>query len=242
MTQDKVIATVWDGEIAGLERGLRTAGDADQVLLLADSKAAIRAVVAAGETGKARTRALGALGGEIKRRKDLYGDRAVRLGWLKSHIGIAGNEGADEMAKLGATKESGGGITEGGVHQRLQAIRKENRAGKDFLCVAGWDRHMATTYSHLRTNKGNLQAWRYRIGKVESPLCRFCNQGEETGEHIVFKCAHWDRWRVKKRIDGAFRTWENWEDLTLSVWMEGSEGGKECVDLVKRFLSKVDLL
>lgn len=94
-----LLATVWDGGIAGLERGLRAAGDADQVLMLADSKAAIKAIVTAGRTGNARTRALGALGTKVKRRKDLYGADAVRFGWVKAHVGISGNEGADAMAK-----------------------------------------------------------------------------------------------------------------------------------------------
>ena len=58
------LATVWDGEVAGLQRGLMAAGEHSQVLLLADLKAAIQAVLKAGKTGKARTRALGILGKE----------------------------------------------------------------------------------------------------------------------------------------------------------------------------------
>ena len=124
----------------------------------------------------------------------------------------------------------------------MQAVRKEDRADRDFLCVAGWDRRAATTYTHLRTNKGNLQSWRYRIRKEESPACRFCNQGEEdTGDHIMFECTHWAKWRIKKWIVGAFRTWESWGDLSLSAWVEENEDGKASVDLVRVFLSYIDL-
>lgn len=30
-------------------------------------------------------------------------------------------------------------------------------------------------------------------------------------------------------------------DLSLNAWVEESEDGKECVDLVQRFLSQIDL-
>ena len=56
------VATVWDGEIAGMARGLSQArtmqGKEKKVLMLADSKAAIAAVQKAGKTGKARSRHL----------------------------------------------------------------------------------------------------------------------------------------------------------------------------------------
>ena len=91
---------------------------------------------------------------------------------MKSHIGIAGNEEADAMAKMGAEKESGGQITEGGIRQRQKEIRKKMRESLEFICVVKWDRKSATTYTHLRCNKGNLQGWRFKIGKAESALCR----------------------------------------------------------------------
>ena len=47
-------ATVWDGEMAGMIKGLRMSGRDQRVLLLADSRAAIAAVKKAGRTGKAR--------------------------------------------------------------------------------------------------------------------------------------------------------------------------------------------
>ena len=54
------MATVWDGEIAGMAGGLSRARTMQEkkVLILADSKAAIAAVKKAGITGKARSRHL----------------------------------------------------------------------------------------------------------------------------------------------------------------------------------------
>ena len=91
---------------------------------------------------------------------------------------------------------------------------------KGYLCVANWDRHSATTYAHLRTNKGNLQSWRYRIGKVDSGLAA------ETGDHVTFDCPEWDEWRVRRVIGGELRTWKTWGDLDLKVWINRSEDGR----------------
>ena len=237
------VATVWDGEIAGLERGIKAAGNRDwDILLLTDSKAAIQATKNAGIRGKARTRALAALGNEINKRQALYGRGNVKIGWVKSHIGIAGNEEADAMAKMGAEKESGGEITEGGIRQRQKEIRKRTRESPEFLCIAKWDRKSATTYTHLRCNKGNLQSWRFKIGKAETDLCRWCAMEEETGEHVVFKCPHWKANRVKRQVADTYRTWETWEDRGLrKVWTDkGSEGEKD-IDHVYEFFSKCDL-
>ena len=114
-----------------------------------------------------------------------------------------------ESKQVGAAKNYGGEITEGGIRQRIRETRKDNRIREGLRCITGWDRVTATTYVHLRTNKGNLQSWRYRIGKADSPMCRFCNLGEETGDHVVFECRHWEGWRVKRWINGALRTWES---------------------------------
>ena len=77
---------------------------------------------------------------------------------MKSYIGIAGNEEADAMPKMGAETESGGEIPEGGIRQRQKEIRKKMRESPEFICVVKWDRKSATTYTHLRCNKGNLQS------------------------------------------------------------------------------------
>ena len=163
---------------------------------------------------------------------------------MKAHIGIMGNEGADNAAKEGTTKDTQGEITEGGLRQDLKELRKANRSEEGFLCVSGWDRHSATTYSQLRTGKGNLQSWKYLIGKADSPLCRFCNLEEETGEHIVFSCPRWESLRVKRWIDGVLRPWRSWQDLDLKVWRnkdKATEGQDNGGDWVRNFFTQLDL-
>ena len=121
----RLVATVWDGEIAGLERGTKAAGNRDwNILLLRESKAVMPATTHAGIHGKAITRAMAALGNEISTRQALYSSGNFKIGWVKSHIGIAGNKEADAMSNIGAEKESGGEIPEGGIRQRQKGIRK----------------------------------------------------------------------------------------------------------------------
>ena len=49
------LATVWDGEVAGLRGVLQMAPEDRKVLILSDSQAAIAAVRKAGRTSRART-------------------------------------------------------------------------------------------------------------------------------------------------------------------------------------------
>ena len=99
-----VMATDWDGEIAGIVGAIENFERKERILLLADSRAAISAVKKAGRTGKARTRELVKLMKIVKEREEENGKGAVVLGWVKSHIGIRRNEMADEMARKGAEK------------------------------------------------------------------------------------------------------------------------------------------
>ena len=101
------VAMVWNGEIAGLERGTKAAGNRDwDILLLTDLRGAIQGTKNTSTHGKVGTRALAVLGNEISKRQGLYGSGNVKIRWVKSHIGIAGNEEADAMAKMGAEKDS----------------------------------------------------------------------------------------------------------------------------------------
>ena len=50
------VATMYDGEVAGMASGLASLRQETKVLILADSKAAIAAVRKAGRTGNARSR------------------------------------------------------------------------------------------------------------------------------------------------------------------------------------------
>ena len=151
------IATVWDREITGMKMGLKAADNKeDKVKILSDSKEAIQAVINVGRRGKARTKDLAQLGKEIRNRQNLYGPDNVTVGWVKAHVGIEGNERADEMAKMGAAKEGRNYVTEGALRQWEKARTRDNRAKSGHLDAMKCDRHTASTYTQLRTNRGNL--------------------------------------------------------------------------------------
>lgn len=58
---------------------------------------------------------LAVLRNKINKRQVLYGSGNVKIEWEKSHIGIAGNEETDTMAKMRVEEGSGGEIMEEGI-------------------------------------------------------------------------------------------------------------------------------
>ena len=106
------IATVWDGEVAGIRQALRMAPKVD-VLLLSDSTAALRAIRRAARSRRGRTRDLVEVVDEVGRHSLL--GLSTRFGWVKAHAGINGNERADLMAKAGCRESLLPQVTEGGL-------------------------------------------------------------------------------------------------------------------------------
>ena len=102
------------------------------------------------------------------------------------------------MAKFGSMKEKGGEITEGGIRQVSKEKRKAKRSIPGYLYVAGWDRETATTYTQLRTNKGNLRCWTHLIGKSRTDGCRKCGEEIEMGDYVIFSCPAWEHLRPKR--------------------------------------------
>ena len=87
--------------------------------------------------------------------------------------------------------------------------------------ATSWARRTTTNYSQLRTNKGALQAWKFKIQKAENPDCRHCGKAAETGDHLVFSCEKWDSLRKSVRIEKEATVWKwrDWEDLDSSNWV-----------------------
>ncbi|KAF8459733.1 hypothetical protein BDZ91DRAFT_799654 [Kalaharituber pfeilii] len=201
-------------------RGALEAVDgSEKVLLLADSQAAISAVQKAGKTGKARTADLARVIELIaERQQRLREADAVKLAWVKAHVGIEGNEKADELAKEGAKcMRYDGQATEGGLRQELVRKRKEERerAGFGKGKFAKWGRRALTNYTWLRTGKGGAM-WRRMVSGEEVQ----CTCGEAwSAEHVVFRCTELERPQRKDK-DGAHVTWQSWEDLEEKGWKQ----------------------
>ena len=154
-------ATVWHGEIAGLEGALRMVGNSP-VLLLTDSRAAIQAVQKAGKRGVARTRGLVEVVRRLAAIDEEHGGGSAILGWVKAHVGISGNERADEQAKLATEGRDGTAVTEGGIRAECKERRRQERVVRGFGSgrVVRWSsRYAITAFSQLQTNKGLLASW-----------------------------------------------------------------------------------
>ena len=92
------IATIWDGEVAGIRQALRMAPEVD-MLVLSDSTAALQAIKHAARDGGGRSRNLVEAVDEGSR--CCWMGLSTRFRWVKAHVGIDGNEKADLMAKTG---------------------------------------------------------------------------------------------------------------------------------------------
>ena len=76
------------------------------------------------------------------------------------------------MANMGAAKEARSHVKEGGLRQWEKVRRRGNRVNSGHLDATKWDRHTVSTYTQLRTNRGNLASWKKLIGKAERDVCR----------------------------------------------------------------------
>ena len=114
-------------------------------------------------------------------------------------------------------------VTEGGLKQWTKEIRRAARGqdtpGYGQGRIMGWNRRAVSTFSQLRTGKGNLRAWKAKIDKSGSisKICK-CGAEEETGDHVLFR---WESYR---------KGWRTWEDIDTrwKEWLKphlDSEGG-----------------
>lgn len=91
---------------------------------------------------------------------------------IRAHIGISGNEEADQEASLcsilGRGEDdkvvTGRGLIAWGKRRRAK-IRKEEGYGKDI--VQEMQGTTAAPYTWCRTNKGPIHSWLHRISKAD---------------------------------------------------------------------------
>ena len=217
-------ATVWDGEVAGLEGALRMVS-CTPVLLLTDSRAAIQAVQKAGRRGVARTRGLAEVVRRLAAIDEENGGGSAILGWVKAHIGISGNEREDGQVKLAAGGRGGMAVTEGGIRAECRERRQKERVVSGFGSgrVVRWtSRYAITAFSQLRTNKGLLASWLMKIGRADSDLCWRCSV-EGTGSHEALACMTEEEWG---------RRWSTWAHMDEKVRWKTVEKGPDRKEIV----------
>ena len=152
--------TIWDEEIAGIKRALKAARDGERLVILTDSRVAIVAIRQAGQKVKAMTADLCQVVAMIAKRECDGGGGTIRLAWVKVHARIFGNERADEMSRLWATRDCPGPlqITEGGLQQVWNAKRQAEWAVEGYSKgrIPGWNRRAIVNDAHTRMGTSNL--------------------------------------------------------------------------------------
>ena len=164
------------------------------------------------------------------------------ISWVRAHIGIRGNELADQHATFQSYKgEIAGAIrtaTEGGIRRIAKEARANERKaagyGKGDKVQWGW--RALTAYFWLRTGKGPQRQWLHKIGKAEDPSCP-CAAAVQSGEHIVWQCNLLLGGRRWNRVEGT----RGWEDLDGKIWVpaegEGEDDEENQVDGIERFFN-----
>lgn len=123
-------------------------------------------------------------------RKRQYLDTGIS--WVRSHIGIPGNELADQAADfqshLGEVAKLPNISTFEGLRAFGKAVRRTFRVQPSLGNGSRpqWGRRPPSEYTWMSTNRGPQREWLHRIGKSDSPLCP-CG-AVQSGDHITFTC------------------------------------------------------
>ena len=226
------LTSVADAERAGLALSLEANRGTDMVLLLTDSMAAFQSAIGLAQGQPLRSSYEIRLKRELRLREHL--DTAIS--WVRSHIGIPGNEAADRLADwqshLGAAMNIPTIATREGLRTHHKAIRKDCRAqaslgmGRKVL----WRRRALSAYTWMRTNRGPQREWLHRIRKADSAQC---DCGEiQSGDHVTFHCP--EHHAARLALLGTACTWESLDAPRYDP-EEDDEGEK--TDLVEEFFS-----
>lgn len=157
------------------------------------------------------------------------------VSWVRSHIGINGNEEADRLAAhasaLGQFTVQEPTVTEGGMRQASKTLRSRARtAPGSGVSRCEWNRHALSAYTWLRTDRGPQKWWLHKIGKADTSSCQ-CGHHTENGHHITFECP---LYHIQRQAMGNIK---EWEDIDRPIWIkEEDEDDWDAVEVFFGFL------
>ena len=130
------------------------------------------------------------------------------LVWIPAHVGIEGNEAADQLAKKAISFDQVSQPIPLSIQEAKPIIQNHLVSNWQLLWDTGTtadlyrqivptvslnikfsdpNRHLESTISKLRFNHNDLQANKYKIHGSDSPLCPTCHT-EEDINHYLFDC------------------------------------------------------
>ena len=144
----------------------------------------------------------------------------VDFSWIKAHAGHRGNELADHLAKEAARNKN--------IDESYNRFPKSEVMGElNKQSVIQWQREWDSTtkgaitksffpkivdrmkltinatpnFTAIVTGHGNIKSYLHKYKIIQSPMCP-CDQGEQSVEHILYKCKHHeqDRDRLKAAV------------------------------------------
>lgn len=196
-----------------VEMVVRRAGGSNDVHILSDSQAAIKALCSTDIKS-------GTVWNCLKSLKRLARQRKVYITWIPGHDGHEGNEAADRLAKRGAEMAYIGPEPACGIPRSL--IGLELREWENGKNLAHWNslrglrqskRLMGSTTGQcgilvnrsksqmrvltgLLTGHGKLNYHLKKIGLTGDDTCRLCQEDTETSEHVLCECEALARTRL----------------------------------------------
>ena len=208
---------------------------AKYIKLLVDSQAALKALNNNSVTSETVSRTIGELsklGFDIPR---------LTLTWIKAHVGYTGNELADTAAKQGAMEPEMSikvdiPISRTEISNKLSELThskwmlrwttsNEYKHSKHVLTgpnpilakkILQLPRLKMKRLVEIITGHNNLSYFQYKIDPDVNPMCRFCDEENETFHHLITACPRLRQFRID--TIGVFdnSSWETSQLLNFS--------------------------
>ena len=208
------------------------------MIVYSDSQAAIKSI-----RGHFQTSSL------TKQCKDILNRTArripVTLTWIPGHSGYQGNETADKIAKIAASKPPYGPepilpVSNSILKLKVKRWKKKNLENywsnqttqantENFLnnintkFTKQWlqlQRNKAKTITNLLMAQNHLNKHMHRIGKSHTPLCPSCGEQEETALHLIANCPAYTNHRRRILHTTNLQNMEITKDFPLAAILQ----------------------